>query len=75
MTDSCLSIDQMLAEARIALHRLQIGTRVVRIRLSDGSESEFTPAKINELKGYVEQLEREAAGLMRHQRGAIGIIF
>lgn len=68
------TITERLAEAKVALHRLQIGQAVVRVRLSDGSESEFKAAEINELRGYVGALEREAAGILG-QRGAINVIF
>ncbi len=65
---------ERLRQAERALHRLQIGEAFVRVRLSDGSETEFSPPKINELRAYVELLRDQVAGRVR-RRGAINVIF
>jgi hypothetical protein len=65
----------MLRAAERALHRLQIGEQFVRVRLSDGSESEFTPPRLNELKAYVDTLRDQVAGIDRRRHGAINVIF
>jgi hypothetical protein len=65
---------ERLRQAEHALHRLQIGEAFTRVRLSDGSETEFRPAQLNELRAYVDQLRDEFAGRDR-RRGAINVIF
>lgn len=67
-------IERRLREAEEALHRLQTGSQFTRVRLSDGSETEFSAPKINELHAYVARLRDELAGL-RRERGAVGFIF
>lgn len=69
-----MSVSDRLREAEAALHRLQIGEAFTRVRLSDGSETEFKAAQINELRAYVNQLRDEAQGRNR-RRGAINVIF
>ncbi len=66
---------QRLQEARAALHRLQIGQAFVKVRLSDGSETDFKPANINELRGYIGDLEAQLAGDHRPKHGAINFVF
>ncbi len=74
MSNSAL-LNQYLADARQALHRLQIGQAAVKVRISDGSETEFKPANINELRGYIGDLEAQLAGSDQRKHGAIGIVF
>ncbi len=70
-----LTPQQRLCEAEAAMHRLQIGQAFVRVRLSDGSETEFKAAQINELRAYIDDLRSivEAGRGPRH--GAINVIF
>ncbi len=63
-----------LRQAEAALHRLQIGEAFVKVRLSDGSETDFTPAKLNELRAYVDLLRDQLHGRDR-RRGAINVVF
>jgi hypothetical protein len=73
-TDPCVPpLNVMLAEAQLALHRLQIGERAQRVTLESGRTVEFTPADIDKLTAYVTQLQMQIAGTYR--RGAIGVIF
>jgi len=67
-------LQQYLSDAQLALHRLQIGQAIVKVRISDGSETEFKPAEINELRGYVKQLQDELNGRQR-VHGAFNVVF
>jgi hypothetical protein len=69
------SVAERLAEAELAYHRLRMGQAAVRVRMSDGSETEFKPTDENKLKAYVDELRDAAAGLDRRRRGAIGVVF
>ena len=68
-------LQRRLEEARLALHRLQIGQAAVKVRLSDGSETEFKAANINELRGYIGDLEAQLANDHRPKHGAVNVIF
>jgi hypothetical protein len=67
-------VAERLRQAELALHRLQIGEAFVSVRLSDGSATEFTPPKINELRAYVDLLRDQLRGRDR-RRGAINVVF
>jgi hypothetical protein len=69
------TVAQRLADARAAYHRLQTGAQFVRVRQSDGSETEFRPPQLNELKAYVDDLCAESAGVDRRRHGAINFVF
>ncbi|GLK84664.1 gpW family protein [Ancylobacter defluvii] len=49
--------DELLAEARTAYHRLQIGESAVEVRDSDGSSIRYTAANANMLVRYIKSLE------------------
>jgi hypothetical protein len=66
------TIDVRLAEATLALHQLQIGTKIVRISY-DGVITEFQAADTAKLEAYIAKLEAEKAG--RRRRGAVGFVF
>jgi hypothetical protein len=66
------SLDQRLAEARLALHELVLGKRVVKVMV-DGQSVEFTPATRADLVAYIADLEAAAAGLA--PRRAISVVF
>lgn len=67
------SLADMLAEAQLALHRLQIGQSFVRVTDGAGRMTEFTPAAIDKLQSYVEDLQSQISGTQTN--GAIGIVF
>jgi len=50
-----------LAEAKDALHKLQLGAAVVRVTV-DGQTVEKKPADIGALRVYVAELEAECGG-------------
>lgn len=66
---------QRLAEAREALHQLQLGKQVVKVEVhgAPGRSVTYTPANIEQLKRYIAALEAEcgtsAGG--RPRRGCI----
>ena len=66
------SLADRLAEAQLALHRLQIGQAFVKVSVA-GYMTEFRPADIDKLQAYVSELEAQIAG--KQTRGAIGIVF
>jgi hypothetical protein len=72
MTATVPSLTDMLADAQLALHRLQIGQSFVRVSVG-GYMTEFTPAQIDKLQAYVDDLLAQIAGTST--RGAIGFIF
>jgi hypothetical protein len=67
------SLNDMLTEAQLALHRLQIGQSAVEVTVAGGYTTKFTPANIDKLQAYVQQLQDQIAGITT--RGAIGIVF
>jgi gpW len=69
------TLQQRIDDAELALHRLQIGQAAVKVRISDGSETEFKAAEINELRGYLGDLLAQRDGIHRPKHGAIGVIF
>jgi len=75
MTTTVPTLADRIADAQLAMHRLQIGQAFVRVRMSDGSETEFRPAQINELRAYLDDLYREQAGVDCPRRGAINFVF
>jgi hypothetical protein len=66
------SLTDMLADAQLALHRLQIGQAAVEISVAGGYTTKFTPANIDKLQAYVQQLQDQIAGV--NTRGAIGFV-
>lgn len=73
MTAVVPSLSDMLADAQLALHRLQIGQSFTEVTLESGRSTKFTPADIDKLQAYVSQLQDQIAG--RRTRGAVGIVF
>ncbi len=73
MTAVVPSLTDMLADAQLALHRLQIGQAAVEVTVAGGFTTKFTPANIDKLQAYVQQLQDQIAGV--NTRGAIGIVF
>jgi hypothetical protein len=66
----------MLTAAQTALHKLLTGTQAVEVEIGTGQgayRTKFSPAKINDLKAYIQTLEDRIAN--RCTRGAIGIVF
>ena len=53
---------ELLAEAKTAYHRLQIGQAAVEIRDSSGESIRYTQANASRLLGYIRSLEAEIAG-------------
>jgi hypothetical protein len=58
-----LSVAQRLAEARAAYHALMTGTAAVDIWDATGERVTYNEATAAGLRGYISQLEAEAAGL------------
>lgn len=54
---------QRLAEAKDALHQLQLGKQVVKVEVhgAPGRSVTYTPANIDQLKRYIATLEAEVA--------------
>ena len=73
MTASVPSLSDMLADATLALHRLQIGQAVVEVTIAGGMSTKFTAANIDKLQAYVQQLQDQINGV--NTRGAIGFVF
>jgi hypothetical protein len=57
MTDS-----ELLAEAKLALHRLNVGEAIVEARDSTGEMVRYTPANASRLKAYIAELTAKIAG-------------
>jgi hypothetical protein len=66
-------IDDQIAEAQAALHKLQTGSMREEIRYADGKAVRFVPPDIQKLKAYILELQIEKAG--GRQRGAVGVYF
>jgi gpW len=73
MTATVPSLADMLADAKLALHRLQIGQAAVEVTVAGGYTTKFTPANVDKLMAYVQQLQDQIAGVQT--RGAIGFVF
>jgi hypothetical protein len=72
MATTVPTLQQMLADAQLALHRLQIGQLAVRVSVN-GYMTEFTPAQVDKLQAYVNDLEARIAG--NRTVGAVGFVF
>jgi hypothetical protein len=73
MTVAVPSLTDRLAEAQLALHRLQIGQSFVEVIVAGGSTTKFTPANRDQLMSYIQLLQDQIAGV--NNRGAIGVVF
>lgn len=66
---------QRLAEAKEALHQLQLGKQVVKVEVhgAPGRSVTYTPANMDQLKRYIATLEAECATAAsgRSRRGCI----
>lgn len=66
---------QRLAEAKEALHQLQLGKQVVKVEVhgAPGRSVTYTPANIEQLKRYIATLEAECGTSVSGQprRGCI----
>lgn len=60
---------QMLDEARVALHELEIGAKVVEISYN-GNATKFTAASRSRLRIYIRELEVKV-GERRSSRGSL----
>lgn len=56
---------ERLVEAEAAYHSLQTGTKVVRVRDSNGDEVTYTTANASSLRRYINDLKAEIAGTSR----------
>lgn len=61
------TLEQWLAEARLARHRLAIGSATVSVRFGDRAV-EYSPASVPALDTYIASLERRIAAA-KGQRG------
>lgn len=68
-----MTIDQMIASAEVALHKLLTGSQAQEVRNADGRTLRFTPADADKLRSYIAELKSTKAGTP--VRGAIGVIF
>jgi hypothetical protein len=68
-------LEERLRDAELSYHRLRMGQAAVRVRMSDGSETEFKPTDENKLRAYVDELRDLLRGVDRRQHGAINVIF
>jgi predicted alpha/beta superfamily hydrolase len=75
MTAVVPSLVDRLADAQLALHRLQIGQQFVRVADGAGRMTEFTPATIDKLQAYVDDLTSQVSGRAPSGPGAIGFVF
>ncbi|UVK46828.1 gpW family protein [Mesorhizobium sp. AR07] len=53
---------ELLADARAAYHRLQIGEAAAEIRDSNGESIRYTSANASRLWAYIKRLEADLAG-------------
>lgn len=67
------SLADMLAEAQLAFHRLNIGQSFVRVTDGAGRMTEFTPADIDKLQAYIDSLQAQISGT--RTKGAIVVVF
>lgn len=65
---------QRLAEARLALHELQIGKSVVEVWHEDG-RMRYNAANKQDLVAYITTLESQCGGCCGPSRSAIGVRF
>jgi gpW len=56
-TDTAV-LEAQLAEAEAALHKLMMGTKVVKIGY-DGADTEFSRTSVPELRRYIATLKRQ----------------
>lgn len=66
------TLTQWLADARNALHQLEIGRLSVEVA-SDGARIIYTRSNVNQLRAYIARLESQIAGGV--QSGAINVMF
>lgn len=66
-----MATQHQFLEAQQALHNLELGKSVARIQ-KDGRMVEYTPAKIADLRAYVNKLSAEV-GAGGRQRRAFGV--
>ncbi|MER9522506.1 gpW family protein [Mesorhizobium sp. M0292] len=52
----------LLAEAKAAYHRLQVGGAAVEVRDATGEMIRYSPANASRLKAYIAELEAELRG-------------
>jgi hypothetical protein len=68
-------LEERLRDAELAYHRLRMGQAAVRVRMSDGSETEFKPTDENKLRAYVDELRDAVNGIDRRRHGAMNVVF
>lgn len=68
-----LTTQQMLDEAKTALHKLMTGSMREEIRDANGGSVRYFPTDIEKLRGYIAILEAANSGCGRG--GAIGVQF
>lgn len=59
---AAVSASDRLNEARVALHRLNIGESVVEVRDATGESIRYNTSGVRSLERYIAALEREVAG-------------
>ncbi len=77
MTD-CATKRIWLAEAQLALHQLQTGTKETKITFGPGKGVEYSQANIEQLRTYVADLQAqvdECDGKTAARRGPIRFVF
>jgi hypothetical protein len=68
-------LEERLHAAEHAYHNLRMGYQAVRVRMSDGSETEFNKTTEDKLRAYVDELRDEVNGIDRPRHGAINFVF
>jgi hypothetical protein len=68
-----MTLDDKIAAAEMALHKLMTGSMREEVRNESGGLVRFTPADVQKLRGYIAELKAEASGSAT--RGSIGFIF
>jgi hypothetical protein len=61
-----------LAEAKASLHKLVLGDKEEQVEFGSNRRTQWSPAKIPELRAYISQLEAELSAALGHaHRGPI----
>jgi len=54
--------EELLAEAKAALHRINTGTSAVEVHDRNGEKVSFSQINSSKLQAYIESLERQLSG-------------
>ena len=74
----CATIRVWLAEAELALHRLQIGQQEVEVDFGPSKGIKYSQTNIEDLRRYVADLRRQVAecdGAPHARRGPVRFVF